>query len=172
MNIIDIVFAVILIFGLIQGLRKGLFVELASLVALVVGVYGAVHFSYYVGDWLSQRMSWSEQVIKLSAFAITFIIIVIIITMAGKALTKIADFAMLGIANKILGGLFSLIKYAFILSAILMFLHAANDRIGLVSQETMEESILYKPIKTIAPTVLPKILESNVLRDNTPSSES
>ncbi len=171
MNSIDIVFAVILIFGLIQGLRKGLFVELASLVALVAGVYGAVHFSYFVGDWLVQKTSWTEQAIKLSAFAITFIIIVIIVTMAGKALTKIADFAMLGIANKILGGLFSLIKYAFILSAILMFLDAANDRIKLVSQETKEESLLYDPIQVIAPTVLPAILDSDNIED-TLSSDS
>jgi len=170
-NSIDIVFAVILIFGLIQGLRKGLFVELASLVALVAGVYGAVHFSYFVGDWLVQKTSWTEQAIKLSAFAITFIIIVIIVTMAGKALTKIADFAMLGIANKILGGLFSLIKYAFILSAILMFLDAANDRIKLVSQETKEESLLYDPIQVIAPTVLPAILDSDNIED-TLSSDS
>jgi len=170
-NSIDIVFAVILIFGLIQGLRKGLFVELASLVALVAGVYGAVHFSYFVGDWLVQKTSWTEQAIKLSAFAITFIIIVIIVTMAGKALTKIADFAMLGIANKILGGLFSLIKYAFILSAILMFLDAANDRIKLVNQETKEESLLYDPIQVIAPTVLPAILDSDNIED-TLSSDS
>lgn len=171
MNSIDIVFAVILIFGLIQGLRKGLFVELASLVALVAGVYGAIHFSYFVGNWLVQKTSWSEQAIKLSAFAITFVIIVIIVTMAGKTLTKIADFAMLGIANKILGGLFALIKYAFILSAILMFLEAANDRIRLVSQETMEESLLYDPIRVIAPTVFPAILDSDKL-ENTLNSDS
>ena len=170
MNIIDIVFAVILIFGLVQGLRKGFFVELASLVGLVAGVYGAVHFSYFVGDWLVTKTSWSEQVIKLSAFAITFIIIVILVSMAGKALTKVADFAMLGIVNKILGGVFSLLKYAFILSAVLMFLNAANDKVVLVSQETIEESILYEPVQIIAPTVLPAILNAGI--DNTEEASS
>ncbi len=165
MNAIDIVFGLILIFGLIQGLRKGLFVELASLVALVAGVYGAVHFSYFVGNWLADRWSWNEQTIKLSAFAITFIIIVVLVTLAGKALTKIADFAMLGIVNKILGGLLSLIKYAFILSAVILFLDAANRRIGFVDEDTIESSILYKPIQQLAPIVLPAILNTGKVED-------
>ena len=78
MNTIDIIFGIILLLGLIQGLRKGLFVELASLVGLIAGVYGAIHFSHYVADWLFTRTSWSERLIQLTAFAITFIIIVII----------------------------------------------------------------------------------------------
>ena len=50
MSIIDIVLAALLLFGFIRGLFKGLFVEIASLVALVLGIYGAIHFSYFAAD--------------------------------------------------------------------------------------------------------------------------
>lgn len=159
MNTIDIVFGVILILGAIQGLRKGLFVELASLVGLIAGIFGAIYFSYFIGDWLAEKTSWSEQVINLSAFAITFIIIVVAVSMAGKLLTKIADFAMLGIINKIAGAVFAVLKYAFLLSVVIMFLNAANKRIGFISEEAMEESLLFNPVKSFAPMILPSILE-------------
>lgn len=159
MNTIDIVFGIILILGAIQGLRKGLFVELASLVGLIAGIFGAIYFSHFVGDWLAEKTSWTEQVINLSAFAITFIIIVVAVSMAGKILTKIADFAMLGIINKIAGAVFAVLKYAFLLSVVIMFLNAANERIGFVSEEAMEESLLFSPVRSIAPAILPSILE-------------
>ncbi len=158
MNTIDIVFGIILILGAIQGFRKGLFVELASLVGLIAGIFGAIYFSHFVGDWLADKMSWSEQVINLASFAITFVIIVIVVSMAGRLLTKIADFAMLGILNKIAGGVFAVLKYAFLLSVVIMFLNAANKRIGFVSEEAMEESILFTPVQSLAPIILPSIL--------------
>lgn len=158
MNTIDIVFGIILVLGLIQGFKKGLFVELASLVGLIAAIYGAIHFSHFAAEWLVNKTAWSERVINLAAFAITFVIIVLVVSLAGKLLTKIADFAMLGIINKIAGALFSGLKYAFLLSVVVMFLNEANERIGFVSEEAMEESILFSPIKTIAPAVLPSIL--------------
>lgn len=158
MNTIDIVFGIILILGAIQGYKKGLFVELASLIGLIAGIFGAIYFSHFVGDWLAEKTSWSEQVINLTAFAITFVIIVVAISMAGKLLTKIADFAMLGIVNKFAGAVFSVLKFAFLLSVVIMFLNAANDRIGFVSEEAMEESVLFTPVKSVAPLILPSIL--------------
>lgn len=159
MNTIDIVFGIILILGLIQGFRKGLFVELASLIGLIAAIYGAIHFSHIAANWIAQRTSWTEQVINLAAFAVTFIIIVFVVSLAGKLLTKIANFAMLGIINRIAGAVFALVKYAFLLSVVIMFLNEANDRIGFVSEAVMEESILFSPVKTIAPAILPSILE-------------
>jgi len=160
MNILDVVFAIILIFGAVQGFRKGLFVALAGLVGLIAGIYGAIHFSHFAADYLVQKTSWSEATINLAAFAITFIIIVLVVSLAGKLLTRIADFAMLGIINKIAGAVFEVLKYGLLLSVVLMFLDAANKQIGFVSEETIEDSILYSSIQPIAPALLPSILEN------------
>lgn len=159
MNTIDIIFGIILLLGAIQGFRKGLFVELASLVGLVVGVYGAIHFSFYVGDWLVEKTSWSEQVIKLTAFAVTFIIIVMVVSLAGKLLTKVANFAMLGIVNKIVGAAFAVIKYAFLLSVVLLFIDAADRQIQIVGEDKKDESVLYPIVQPLAPALLPSILK-------------
>jgi membrane protein required for colicin V production len=97
MNIFDIVIAVILIIAFVRGFIKGFFVEIASLIALIGGVYGAIHFSYFAANILKKYVDWSENYIALTAFAVTFIIIVIAVSSLGKVLTKMANFAALGL---------------------------------------------------------------------------
>ncbi|WP_108802783.1 CvpA family protein [Aquimarina sp. Aq107] len=162
MNYIDIILGILLLWGLIKGFSKGLFVSLASLVALVAGIYISVHFSHLIGGYLEKYVNWGDGALKLTAFAITFIGVVILISLAGKLLTKIADFASLGILNKLLGAAFGVLKFAFIASVIIIFVDAANRSLNLIKQETLDSSILYAPVKKIAPTVLP-----NILRDTT-----
>jgi len=160
MNVFDIVIAALLIFGFVRGVIKGFFVEVASLAALIGGVYGAIHFSYFIGDFLKEAVSWSQEYISLAAFAGTFIIIIVTISLLGKMLTKLADFAALGIINKILGGVFGAIKIGLILSVIFIFFGKMNDTIPFVKKETLDESILYAPVKKIAPTIFPSIIKN------------
>ena len=159
MNYLDIILGIILILGLYKGVINGLLIEVASLLALVLGVYGAIHFSFYAADYLTDRTDWEPATLNLIAFAITFIAIVLIITLTGKLLTKLANIIMLGILNKILGGAFGVLKAAFILSIFLMFLASITDRFNLIKEETKESSVLYPFVAPIAPLVLPNILE-------------
>lgn len=158
MGIIDIVIVILLLLGLIRGFKKGLFVELASLVALVAGIYGAIHFSNYAANFLQNKTEWNEQTINIAAFAITFIVIVLVISLAGKALTKLADFAALGILNKLLGGAFGVLKTGLILSVVLLVFDGLNNTITLANEEQLSNSVLYQPVKSLVPTFFPKLL--------------
>jgi|TARA_B100000809_G_scaffold187978_1_gene186313 membrane protein required for colicin V production len=160
MNVFDIVIAALLIFGFVRGVLKGLFVEVASLAALIGGVYGAIHFSYFIGDFLKEAVSWDQEYVSLAAFAGTFITIIVTIALLGKMLTKLADFAALGVINKILGGVFGAIKIGLILSVVFIFFGKMNDTIPFVKKETLDESILYAPVKKIAPTIFPSIIKN------------
>tara|TARA_R110000787_G_scaffold105773_3_gene213310 strand:- start:8432 stop:8992 length:561 start_codon:yes stop_codon:yes gene_type:complete len=159
MNIFDIVIAVILIFAFTRGFLKGFFVEVASLIALIGGVYGAIHFSYFAGNILEEYVDWDENYIALTAFAVTFIVIVIAVSSLGKALTKMADFAALGLINKIFGGIFALLKSVVILSVIFVFFARINSTIPFIGKETLETSILYAPVKEIVPAIFPSIIK-------------
>jgi membrane protein required for colicin V production len=161
MAVIDIVLGALILFGLIRGLMKGLFVEVASLVALIAGIYGAIHFSNFAAEFLMEYVEWNEKTINITAFAITFIIIVLAISLAGKALTKLADFAALGFLNKLLGGVFGGLKIALILSIVLLLFTKLNKTIPFVSDEELESSVLYEPVKSLAPMLLPSLLDSD-----------
>lgn len=162
MNILDIILGALILFGLIRGLSKGLFVEIASLVALVAGVFGAIHFSDFAAGFLESKVDWSEQTINIAAFAITFVIIVMVISLAGKALTKLADFAALGMLNKLLGGVFGALKIALILSVALMVFSKMNRAIPFLGEEDIENSVLYEPVESLAPMIFPYIIKENL----------
>ena len=158
MGIIDIVLGALILFGLVRGFMKGLFVEVASLVALIAGVYGAIHFSNFASEFLQTKTEWNEKTINITAFAITFIVIVLAIALAGKALTKLADFAALGIINKLLGGAFGALKIALVLSVILNIFDKMNDGITFIDKDRMEDSVLFEPVKSFVPLIFPSIL--------------
>lgn len=159
MSVIDIVLGALLIFGLIRGFMKGLFVEVASLAALVAGVYGAIHFSHYVSDKLGDNVNWDEKYVNVMAFAITFFAIILLVSLAGKAFTKLADFAALGVLNKLLGAAFGVLKIGFILSVILIIFAHTNRTVEFLSPEKLNQSILYKPVKNIATLIFPNIIK-------------
>ena len=66
----------------------------------------------------------------------------------------------LGIINKILGGVFGAIKIGLILSVVFIFFGKMNDTIPFVKKETLDESILYAPVRKIAPTIFPSIIKN------------
>lgn len=165
MTVIDIILGALLLFGLIRGLTKGLFVEIASILALILGVYGAIHFSHFATDFLESRVDWDEKYVNIASFAITFIIIVFVISLAGKALTKLADFASLGMLNKLLGGLFGLLKIGLILSVILMVFTNMNKAIPFVDDEDIEKSVLYEHVRSLAPMIFPDIIKEKEIKE-------
>ena len=54
MGILDIILGVLLAYGLFRGLKNGFFVEIASVIALIAGIFGAIHFSYIASDYLNE----------------------------------------------------------------------------------------------------------------------
>ena len=159
MNLLDIILGIILVFSFFQGMKKGLFVTLASLIGLVLGVIGAIYFSEYAASYINDWFSLNKQTIDFAAMAVTFVAIVIIVNWAGKFLTKIADFAFLGVFNKILGGVFNMIISAFIVSVIFMFFNEWNATEYVISEEKKNNSYLFEPIANLAPLVLPNLVE-------------
>ena len=149
MGILDIVLGLLLAYGFYRGLRNGLFIEIASLVALIAGLYGAIHLSYITGDYLEQRVEWDENYVSIVAFIITFFAIVLLIHLAGKIITKIIELTVLDILNKIVGGIFGAVKIAVILGAILIFFEKANESLNLYEKESPQESVLYEPVKSL-----------------------
>jgi membrane protein required for colicin V production len=159
MNTFDIVIAALLVFGFVRGFLRGFFVEIASLIGLIAGIYGAMHFSFYAGNLLSNYFSWDERTLTIVSFAVTFGIIVLAIALLGKLLTKMADVALLGMLNKIFGGIFGALKIGVILSIVFLILSKLNDTIPFIPEDQQEESTLYKPIKNLATTLLPNFIE-------------
>lgn len=154
MELIDIILGSLLAFGLIKGLMKGLFVELASVVSLLVGIFVAVKFSGFVGSLLQGHLC-NPKYASITAFVLTFIAAVVGVILLAKAFTKVADFSGLGWLNRALGGLFGTIKMALILSVALNFFVKLNSTNALASKEAIDGSIFFNPILSISNYIFP-----------------
>lgn len=159
MNVLDLALIVIVGLSAWGGWKKGLFVEVASLIGLIAGVFGAIYFSGYAGGWLENSLDWEPKYRNLAAFAFTFGIIVVAIHMAGKMLTKIADFASLGVINKLLGAAFGGLKMVFIISVALMWFNDWGFTGLILTEERKAQSALYPVIEPLAPAILPDLIE-------------
>lgn len=159
MNFLDIIIGSILLYGLVRGIWRGLFVEFASLVSLLLGILIAVKFSGFTADLIREKFSDDFAYIEITAFAITFILVVVGIILLAKVFTKIADFAALGWINRLLGGIFGLLKMVFILSIVLHFFGKINQNGGIVTEEQLNESLLYNPVKQTSEVIYPILSE-------------
>ena len=66
---------------------------------------------------------------------------------------------MLGLLNKIAGGIFGALKTAIILGALLFFFERLTSSFYFVDEETKKSSIFYEPVKEIGALVFSLVLE-------------
>jgi len=156
---LDIILCCILGYGVFNGVRKGLFVELASLVSLLLGIYIAIKFSGAVGSFFDGHLPDDPKTAAIVAFIITFVGVVIGITLLAKFMTKIADFSGLGLVNRIMGAIFGLLRTVLILSVLLTFFVKINHNNFIAEKKTLDESIFFYPILKVSNVIFPVLEE-------------
>ncbi len=157
MSFLDIIMGALLVYAMYNGLKKGLFVELASFVALFIGIFVAIKFSYIVRAMIENQVSWSPKYIEITAFGLTFLIVVAGIHLLAKTFTKIADFASIGWLNKLGGAGFSVLKTVLALSIVLSLFQKININNLLAKQETLDSSLFYNPIQEVSQFIYPSL---------------
>jgi len=157
MNYIDIVLVLLLVFSAIGGFRKGLIVELASLAALILGIWGAIQFSDITSEFLVENFNLETNYLNIISFIVTFIVIVILVHIVGNVVQKLVETVMLGFVNKLAGLIFGIIKAALILSIILLVFEEIDEDMNILPEKAKTESRMYEPIRSLAPSILPFI---------------
>lgn len=157
MSFLDIVLGVLLAYGLYKGLRNGLFVELAGLISLLLGIFFAIKFSYLASNTLGVFVQWNPKNIQITAFIITFVLVVIGISLLAKILTKIASAVFLGWVNNLGGAFVRILKTVLIISIFLSLFEKINYDHFFAKKETLDNSIFYRPIQKTSGFVFPTL---------------
>lgn len=155
MNILDIIILICLIPALIQGIFKGFISQAISIISLILGAWASARFAGAVCQWMAQYISGSEQTLKIAAFILIFIIVIIALTLIGKLLEKIITLVMLGWVNRLLGAAFALMKWLLVMGLLALAFNAINETFQLVDPELIAQSHLYPMITGIADIVFP-----------------
>jgi membrane protein required for colicin V production len=162
MNFIDILLIVPLAWFAYKGFNKGFIIELAGLIALLLGIYMATHFSHITAEYLRDDLNWKSDYLEVISFTITFLLVVVLVIFFGKTLQRLIKVLQLSMLNKIAGSVFSVLKVGFIISVLIMIITNFQLEDKLLTNEQRAESMLYEPVKSIAPTVFPMIEEQDM----------
>lgn len=165
MNYFDIIIIIPLLWGAFKGFKKGLVIELASIIALLLGIWGGIKFSSVSAKYLGEMFNISEKLMPLISFALTFILIVIAVFALAKLLERFIKMTSLSFVNKLVGAVFGTLKFGLIISIILNLANNINEEITVLEPEMKSTSLLYQPISKIALIVFPGIRNIN-LKDN------
>ncbi len=109
MNPFDILIIIILSYGLIRGIFRGLVRELSSIIGVLGGFYAA--YTYYpdvaelIAPWISNR---SYQ--NIIAFMVVFSIVVITVAILAVVIKYLLNIAYLGWVDRLCGSIFGLLK--------------------------------------------------------------
>lgn len=150
MKYLDFILAIPLLWGGIMGFRKGLIIELASIVALVLGIVGSIHFSSFTAEKLNTHLDISSNWLGFVGFLTTFIAIVFGVFLLAKVLDKAIKAIALGMLNRIAGMLFGILKYALVMSFLLYFLNQLNAKFVFLEENWNSSSYLYDPVIKIS----------------------
>lgn len=161
MNYIDLIIIALLLLGAIRGFTDGFVKELASLLALILGIWGAIKFSSFTAARLSDYFDMSGRYVGIIAFLITFVVIVVLVHFVGLLVDKLVDTMAIGFLNRLAGIVFGAFKTALILSVILAILNGIDAKHPFLPRERIEQSKFYNPVADIAPALFPIIGEGS-----------
>lgn len=151
--LIDFTFAVLIILAIIKGYQKGLILAVFSIIAFIVGLAAALKLSTVVAAYLKDSISVSAKWLPFIAFALVFLIVVLLVRLGAKLIEKSFQAAMLGWVNRIGGILLYATLYLIILSIFIFY----AEKLQLLQPSAIQASATYKFIQPWGPKLMDNI---------------
>jgi membrane protein required for colicin V production len=148
--LLDIIVLVLLVGALWKGMRNGLILGVFSFLAFIIGLAAAMKLSAVAAEYIGANVSISERWLPIVAFAVVFLIVVLLVRLGAKALEGVVNLATLGWLNKLGGVVFYALIYLFIFSILLFY----ADQLQLINPDTKEASVSFPVLQPLAPVVI------------------
>lgn len=156
MLITELIFIALLALGGIMGFRKGLIAQVSMFLALLLGIWGAIHFSEFTGQHLTTWFNLQGDNAFLASFVVTFALVVLLVYFVGKFAARLLKVMLLGWVDKLAGLLFGVLKMALLISVVLVILFRTGVSEKLFSEE-QRTAIFYRNLEKFAPAIYPSL---------------
>jgi len=148
--LLDLIFAVIIVFAILRGYQRGLIVGLFSLVAVIIGLAAAMKLSTVVAGYIGKAVKVSDEWLPIISFAVVFLIVILLIRLGANAIERTIEVAMLGWVNKIGGIIFFAAIYTVVFSVLLFY----AEQVKLIQPETINKSVTYSFVQPWGPKAI------------------
>ena len=156
MNWLDILLLVILGLGLIEGFKTGLILQLTGILALLLALLYVGNLVPYVNPYIQKIFTLSPTMNTVLVYIVSFIVIVLAVFIIGTCVNFLFKLPILNTLNKLLGALFSVVKWCILLSIILFVFVKLDRNASILDQSTKDNSILFTHLINIPKTFLDK----------------
>jgi|TARA_B100000768_G_C11279911_1_gene377953 membrane protein required for colicin V production len=154
---LDAIIGISFAWALFRGFQKGFIVKIASLFALVAGTFAGFHGSEGLASWLNKEVNWSETSVQVTAFVLTFVLVVIGVHFIAKIIEKMVDLTALGLINKLAGMALGAFQMILLLSIMTFALDGVFGPRNWLPKGAAEESILYPSVETAVEWIIPEM---------------
>ena len=100
----------------------------------------------------------SESMLKFISFIVIVASVCLTASLLGRSLEGLLNLIRLGWINKLLGVIFALMKISLFIGLALTVFNWANGTFELISQETIDKSLLYTPILNVSDSIFSHLL--------------
>jgi membrane protein required for colicin V production len=149
MTIIDFLFIIPLVFFVFQGFRKGVILELTTMIALIIAVIASLKLTYFCLSYfpgLKEKSPW----VPYFSYIIVFMCFYLLVYAIGKQVNQLIKSINLNVFNRIAGAALGACKVIFLFS----FLIWLTEQIDVIPAYIKEKSLSYKYFKDIAPAII------------------
>ncbi len=151
MSTFDFFLALPILWGAFQGFRKGLLLELVSLVALVLAILGGLKLLDAALPVMESFVGDAHGLLPYVTFLVVFVGIILLIHTGGLIIKKVIDFTPFGLFDNVLGSILGALKWCVALSLLLY----VSDMAGIsVSKDTADASMVYPVVLKTTPYAL------------------
>ena len=131
MHIFRIVILAVLAWYFFIGIKRGLIRQVLEVAGIVVAFFAAFYFAHALAEWIEVKTAADYRLSLAVAALAVFIGIIIGVHFIGLGLKKLFGLTIMGIFDRVAGGLFGVLKGVLIISlvlSVLMILPVPDDR--------------------------------------------
>jgi len=162
MKMLDLIILLPLIYGAYKGYKRGFIMSLFMLLAVIVGLYVAFHFTDVIVDYGMKHFEWISKYISPITFLSLFLVVGAGIYFGGKVLESVIKLAKLSVLNSLAGALLGLLQWTYFVGSLLLMLISFDQKEKIISKETKQHSIILPVMTSVLHGSIPGVSSSSL----------
>ena len=123
---------------------RGLISEVIAFAVVILGVLGARFGAPSFSTWLLKQFAWPQGVCDIVSYTLVFLAVAIVLSIMAKLLTKFLRAIHLGWANRMLGGVFGVLKYGILVLIAVFIVDKSNQAFHYLDKSpVVKTSVVY-----------------------------
>jgi len=162
MKMLDLIILLPLIYGAYKGYKRGFIMSLFMLLAVIVGLYAAFHFTDVIVGYGKEHFEWTSKYISPITFLSLFLVVGAGVYFGGKVLESVIKLAKLSVLNSLAGALLGLLQWTYFVGSLLLMLISFDQKEKIISKETKQHSLILPVMTSVLHGSIPGVSSSTL----------